>query len=210
MNALIGICAVTVVAWFAVGSIRNVGRGRALMRWMQGGLPLFGERAAVRWLGSTAVELVIREAKAPFAAVTLVLFFEARDLPWMWALGRLRGRRDTLIVRGELRDAPTIDFEALDTASWSGREAHRRIPANWLQDRAGGNDAMTVRLPDAAALSRASTLVSLAQRGTRKVFRLSVRKAAPNFQLHVALPEARKSAREFFEALEAIAQRAAG
>ena len=210
MNALIGICAVAVVAWFAVGSIRNVGRGRALMRWMQGGLPLFGERATVRWLGSTAVELVIREAKAPFAAVTLVLVFEARDLPWMWALGRLRGRRDTLIVYGELRNVPTIDFEALDTASWSGREARRRIPANWLQHRAGGHDAMTVHLADAAALSRASALVSLAQRGARNVFRLSVRKTAPNFQLHVALPDVRQSARGYFEALEAIAQGAAG
>jgi hypothetical protein len=177
---------------------------------MQGGLPLFGERATVRWLGSTAIELVIREAKAPFAAVALVLFFEARDLPWMWALGRLRGRRDTLIVRGELRDAPTIDFEALDTASWSGREARRRVPANWMQHREGGHDAMTLRLADAAALSRASTLANLAQRGTSKVFRLSVRKVAPNFQLHVALPDMRQSAREFFEALEAIAQRAAG
>ena len=210
MNALIGICAVAVVAWFALGSIRNVSRGRALMRWMQGGLPLFGERAAVRWLGSTAVELVIREAKAPFAAVTLVLFFEARDLPWMWALGRLRGRRDTLIVRGDLRDAPTIDFEALDTASWSGREACRRIPANWLQHPAGAHDAMIVRLADAAALSRASALVSMAQRGARKVFRLSVRKVAPNFQLHVALPDVGQSACEFFGALEAVAECAAG
>lgn len=210
MNAIIGIVAIAVVAWFAVGSIRNVERGRALMRWMQGGLLLVGERSTVRWLGSTAVELVIRQAKPPFAAVTLILFFEARDLPWMWAIGRLRGRRDTLIVRGELRKAPTIDFEALDSASWSGREASRRIPAQWLVHRTDGHGALTMHLTDAAALPRASALVSLAQRGTSNVFRLSVRTTAPNFQLHVGLPDRQKSAREFFECLEAIAERAAG
>ena len=76
------------------------------MRWMQGGLKLLGERTTVRWLGSTAVELGNREAKAPFEEVTVVVFLEPRDVPWMWALSRARGRRDTLIVRGQLRRPP--------------------------------------------------------------------------------------------------------
>jgi len=92
MTELIGIAAVAIVAWFAAGTIWNVRKGRTLMRWMQGGLPLLGERTTVRWLGSTAVEMVIRDGKAPFASVTLVIFLEPRDLPWMWALGRSRGR----------------------------------------------------------------------------------------------------------------------
>ena len=210
MNAVIGILAVAVVGWFAVGSIRNIGRGRALMRWMQGGLSLFGERTTVRWLGSTAVELVIREAKAPFAAVTLILFFEARDLPWMWAIGRLYGRRDTLILRGDLRDAPTINFEALDVGSWSGREASRRIPANWLVHQVGQRGALSMRFAEAATLPRASALVSLAQRGASEVFRLSVRTTAPHLQLHLGLPDRRKSAREFFQCLQLVAEGAAG
>ena len=100
MTELIAIAAVAVVAWFAAGTIWNVRTGRELMRWMQGGLPALGERTTVRWLGSTAVEMVIRDGKAPFAGVTMVIFMEARDTPWMWAIGRSRGRRDTLIIRG--------------------------------------------------------------------------------------------------------------
>ena len=95
---------------------------------MQGGLPALGERTTVRWLGSTAVEMVIRDGKAPFAGVTLVIFLEPRDLPWMWAIGRSRGRRDTLIIRGLLRRAPAVELEALDPASWSGRDALPRVP----------------------------------------------------------------------------------
>ena len=88
MTELVAVVAVAVVAWFAAGTIWNVRKGSALMRWMQGGLPALGERTTVRWLGSTAVEMVIREAKAPFSGATLVIFLEPRDLPWMWTLGR--------------------------------------------------------------------------------------------------------------------------
>ena len=64
MTELIGIAAVAVVAWFAAGTIWNVRTGRELMRWMQDGLPLLGSRTTVRWLGSTAVEMVIGDARS--------------------------------------------------------------------------------------------------------------------------------------------------
>ncbi|HUK62485.1 MAG TPA: hypothetical protein VLV15_04100, partial [Dongiaceae bacterium] len=77
-----------------------------------GGLSALGGRTTVRWLGSTAVEMVLSDAKAPFAAVTLVIFLEPRDLPW-WPISRARGRRDTLIIRGVLHQAPAVELEAL-------------------------------------------------------------------------------------------------
>jgi hypothetical protein len=128
MTELIGIVAVAVVAWFAAGTIWNVRLGREVLRWMQGGLAALGERTTVRWLGSTAVEMVIRDGKPPFTAATVVIFLEPRDLPWMWALGRSGGRRDTLIIRGVLRRTPTAELEALDPGSWSGRDARPRVP----------------------------------------------------------------------------------
>jgi hypothetical protein len=125
MTELIGIAAVAIVAWFAGGTILNVRKGRETMRWMQGGgsdagLRVIGDRTTVRWLGSTAVELVIDQGKAQFSRAAVVIFLEPRDLPW-WPLSRLRGRRDTLIVRGVLRKTPSLELEALDPRSWSGR-----------------------------------------------------------------------------------------
>ncbi len=174
MTELIAIAAVAVVAWFAAGTIWNVRTGRALMRWMQGGLPLLGERTTVRWLGSTAVEMVIRDGKAPFAGVTLVIFLEPRDMPWMWALGRRRGRRDTLIIRGVLRRAPAVEFEALDPASWSGRDALPRVPPEWLVRRAAAPRRRRRPLCGAPRRStRADALLALAQRAGLAVRRLS-------------------------------------
>jgi len=201
MTELVGVAAVAVVAWFAAGTIWNVHTGRALMRWMQGGLPALGSRTSVRWLGSTAVEMVLGDAKPPFAAVTLVIFLEPRDLPW-WPISRARGRRDTLIIRGVLRRAPALELEALDPASWSGRDALPRVPREWLA-REG---KIAAHYESSPALERADALLALAARAGMQVARLSVRRAAPHFQLHILLPDCARPAREFFEAVHGLSE----
>jgi len=205
MTELVGLIAITVVAWFAAGTIWNVRLGREVLRWMQGGLPVLGERTTVRWLGSTAVEMVIRDGKPPFAAATVVIFLEPRDLPWMWALGRGGGRRDTLIVRGMLSRIPTFEIEALDPESWSGRDARPRVPSEW-PERKTEPSGVVVHHADAKALARGDMMLELAQRKGLAIRRLSVRRAEPNLQIHLPLPDRRRPAREFFEAVHALAE----
>jgi len=201
--------AILVVGWFAAGTAWNVRKGSALMRWMQGGLPVLGERTTVRWLGSTAVEMVIQKARPPFEQVALVIFLEPRDVPWMWAVSRGRGRRDTLILRGRLRRPPRADAEALDPESWSGRDALRGVASPEWSVRAPispGGLSTWYRTP--ASLARADELLALAAQAGLEVRRLSVRQAEPHFQLHVAPPEAGVSASAFFEAVRALGERA--
>lgn len=208
MTEIITVVAIGVVAWFAAGTIWNVRKGRALMRWLQGGLPRLGDRTTVRWLGSTAVEMVIREARAPFAQATIVIFLEPRDTPWLWALGRSRGRRDTLIIRGHLRPAPKTDLEALAPGSWSGRDAFRALPPEWSVREPADRGALAVYYASRAALPRADAMIALANRSGLSVRRLSVRHLEPHFQLHVAPPGSRESAHDFVEAVRALAERA--
>ena len=178
------------------------------MRWMQGGLPMLGERTAVRWLGSTAVEMVIRDGNAPFTGVTVIIFLEARDTPWMWAISRSRGRRDTLIIRGKLHKAPAVEFEALDPASWSGRDALPRVPPKWLVRQPVSPGGIVIHHESAAALTQADTLMALAQQAGLAVRRLSVRRTEPNLQLHVPLPDCQQPARDFFDAVHSLADHA--
>jgi len=213
MTVLAGVIACALVGWFAAGTIYNVRRGSAVMRWMQaephGGLRLLGGRASVRWLGSTVVELTVRDAEAPFTSAAVVVFLEPRDLPW-WPLSRLRGRRDTLILRGELRRAPAIEFEALDPQSWSGRDALPRVPQQWPQRVAAVAAGLDVRPANDAALERAETMLAAAGRTGLAVRRLSVRSTAPNFQLHLGLPDDRQSAHDFFQSVRSLAEAAIG
>jgi hypothetical protein len=208
MTELVAVAAVALVAWFAAGTIWNLRKGSALMRWMQRGLPLLGERTRLRWLGSTAVEMAIPEAEAPFAAVTLLIFLEPRDLPWMWALGRSRGRRDTLMIRGVLRRVPAVEFEALDPRSWSGRDALPRVPPEWPTRQAAAAGGVVLHYAGAAALAEAEALLALAERTGLSGTRLSLRRTEPHFQLHIPLPDGRQPARDFFEAVRALAGRA--
>ena len=207
MTELIAIAAVAIVAWFAAGTIWNIRSGRELMRWMQGGLPVLGERTTVRWLGSSAVEMIIREGKAPFDTATLIIFLEPRDMPWMWALTRSRGRRDIVIIRGVLKRAPAVEFEALDPLSWSGRDALPRVPQNWTV-RQGAFGGLVVHHAGAAALTDADEMLKLAQQAGLSVKRLSARRSEPHFQVHVDIPDRQQPARAFFEAVHSLAERA--
>ena len=200
MTELVAVAAIALVAWFAAGTIWNVRRGSEAMRWLQGGLPVLGERTRVRWLGSSVVELVIDEGKAELARATVVIFLEPRDLPW-WPLSRLRGRRDTLIVRGVLRSVPPVELEAIDAASWSGKDARPRVPQEWETRKT----TLDLHGETAAALGRAETLIARATAAGLTVRRLSVRRTEPNFQLHVALPDRSVSARELFQAVRDLA-----
>ena len=208
MTALAAVAAVAVAAWFAAGTIWNVRRGSALMRWMQGGLPLLGERTSVLWRGSSVLEMAIRQAKPPFEQVTLLVVLEPRDLPW-WGLSRLLGRRDTLIIRARLRQTPKTDLEALDPGSWLSRDAARGLaPGEWSLRQPAAPGALPTWYKTPAALAMADALIEMARRSGMTVRRLSVRRTEPHLQLHLALPPAASAAGDFFQAVRALGERA--
>jgi hypothetical protein len=209
VTALLTALAILLVGWFTAGTIWNVRKGSALMRWLQQGLPAVGERTTVRWLGSTAVEMVIAAARAPFQKVTLVIFLEPRDMPWMWIFSRPGGRRDTLILRGELRGQPAIDLEVIDRGSWSGKDAsHALSTGTWSVREPSHPGALAIGYGSEASLARADALIELAGRGGLAVRRLSVRRTAPHLQLHVDAPGEGASARALFDSFHALAERA--
>ncbi len=196
------------MVWFAVGSGWNVRKGKAVMRWMQDGLPRVGERTTVRWLGTNSVEMILQKAKAPFDQATLVIFLEPRDVPWIWAITRARGRRDTLIFRAKLNRAPRDDFEALDRASWSGRDALRRVAAEeWPVRKAAGQGPLSLFAKSEGAAALGEALLELARGAGITVRRLSVRRVEPHLQLHMDLPADSVSAAEVFQTLRSAGQR---
>lgn len=209
-TSVIMLLAGILMAWFAAGSIFNIRRGKAALRWLQSGLPLIGERTTVRWFGTTGVEMTIAKAKAPFDHATLVIFMEPRDVPWVWGPSRARGRRDTLIFRGDFDRSPAVDLEALDMSSWSGREVRGRLKEERWSERepaTAGDPRLFYKFDRAAALG--DTLLSISRGAGMTVRRLSVRRGEPNLQIHVDLPSFSASGTEFFEAVRAIGEQAA-
>jgi hypothetical protein len=198
---------VFVVGWFALGSAANVKRGNRALKWLQGGLKAIGDKATVRWIGTTAVDLGLASAKSPFESASLVVFLAPRDLPWLWALSRARGRRDTLILRTRLQKPPIADFELLDRESWSGRDALRGMKGERWSVREpvepGGLSAF-YRFDE--ALGRADTFWQEARGAGATVRRLSVRRNEPHLELHVDLPAAPLDAAGFFRTVRSLGE----
>jgi hypothetical protein len=179
-----------VMLWFTWGTQRNISRGNTLLRWLQGGLPVLGRRATVKWLGSSAVELGIVEPAPPFAEASVVVVLEPRDVPWFWAWSRRRGRRDFLILRARLDQAPGLELEARDEAGWTGADRTASIDeGTWVRadwDRSG---LAVFHAPGSDPAPVLSSYDRLAE-ASGGVWRLSIGREPPHLEVHVRPPEA--------------------
>lgn len=206
-QTIIIVLAAAVMGWFAFGVIWNIRRGNAVLRWMQRGLPRLGERTTLRWLGSSAVEMGIAKARPPFRRVDLLLVMEPRDVPWFWVIAHLRGRRDVLIMRGQLTGNPRYEFDLLSPGSWSEREAAGRGNARqWEVEPLDGVNFRAPQMTRALSRQTASEALAAARQASLDVRRLSARHEPPQIELHIPLPNPKRAdAAQFFDALRALA-----
>ena len=189
VTAVVFVALVAFMLWFALGTQRNIRKGNAVLTWLQEGLPLLGKRTTVRWLGSTAVELKIADARPPFAEAEAVVALEPRDLGWLQALGRARGRRDLLIMRGRLRGAPGFEVEVGDARGWTGRDGLRRLdPSAWERAEWGLAGVEVAHTSDADPDAIHRVWDAFTEAGA-SLWRLAVRRDAPHVQVHTALPD---------------------
>jgi len=179
------VAAVIVLGWFALGTQLNIRRGNRLLHWLQTGMPLVGERTTLRWLGSSGLELKVQTAVAPLKSAEVFILLEPRDLPVLWWLFRARGRRDLLIVRGELRDAPPFELEALDTHAWSTRGLERTLRRDrWTPvDVPPDSSLVAYGRGSRARADAASHALPMATLPELSLVRLAIRHAAPNLEV---------------------------
>lgn len=206
-QALLLILVAVILGWFAAGVIWNIRRGNAVLRWMQAGLPRLGEKTTLRWLGSSAVELVLAKARPPFRRVELVLVLEPRDVPWFWFLARWQKRRDMLIVRAQLLHAPPLEYDVFAPDSWSARLLTQRTDDRpWETETWAGADFRAPAPTRSLAHPAASAALKTAQQTWPMVWRLSARRESPQLELHVPLPNPnRDNAASFFDGLKTLA-----
>lgn len=96
---------VLLVVWYVAAHIYNRRRGRRLRSWLEAGLDALGGEVEGGWIGSPAsgARINLRHTNPPFRRLEVTLLLENREIPLLWLLDYLRGRRDRAIVRGTLR-----------------------------------------------------------------------------------------------------------
>ncbi len=194
-----------VMLWFALGTQRNIRIGNDHLRWLQAALPLVGRRTTLRWLGSSAVELRIADAHDPFRDATILVVLEPRDVGLLWGWARLRGRRDMLIVRANLRRAPRTSVAVADPRAWTGRldddtAGWRRLawPPKPLEGRASG--------PAGADEQAIRTAWTDLERATGGVWRLVVQPVVPHLEVHLRPPGREAGADRVLRPLKQLAE----
>jgi hypothetical protein len=202
------VAVVVIMGWFAYGVLFNLRRGDSLLKWMQPGLAKIGARTTFRWLGTSVAELGIQQAKNPFRRLDTLLVMTPRDVIWMTALAALQGRRDTLIFRAVLSTPPFLDLELADPKSWTGRSALKQASErNWEKRDYQGLQLMAPRGYLDMAVSTLDKLGAPLETLSPRYMRLSLRRSAPNLELHLPFPSHRTTdAVDYFEALRALAK----
>ncbi len=204
---LLVIGALILVGWFAFGILFNVRRGERVLKWMQDGLTRIGPRTTFRWLGTSVAELGIAQAKRPFRRLDILLVLAPRDVFWMMILAAFQGRRDTLIFRAALSTPPYVDLELADPKAWTGREALKQVSRrNWEAQPYHGLQLMAPRGYLQLAVTTLDRLAGAMVKLSPRYVRLSLRKNAPNLEIHVPFPDPRNAnAAAYFDALCGLA-----
>ena len=194
------------MGWFALGMIYNLRRGDALLKWMQGGLPLIGQRTTFRWLGTSVAEMGIAKAKRPFQRLDILLVLKPRDVFWMTILALFQGRDDVLIFRTYLSTPPLLDLELADPKTWSGHTALKQVSERGWES--ADYHGLRLMAPKGLLNLATTTLDQLAtpmQSLSPRYIRFSLRKTAPNFEVHVPFPNLRAAdAKNYFQSLSEL------
>jgi len=130
----------------------------------------------VNWIGASAFRVDVQGALGPFKRVGMMVLLEAREVLLLWIINRLRGQRDILVIKGDLRLKPKTDLE-LTRRGWRAGRAMRALESEgWTIDSLNGMFIALKRGKDTEIASRLASALSEAV----GLVRLSTRKRSPH------------------------------
>jgi hypothetical protein len=103
------------VSGYLAGTWLNRRRSRRIGRWLQGGLEGAGRKPSWKWVKSVAsgAQLTIGEPVQPFTELEITYLLLTREIPLLWVIELMRGKRDLLRLRASLRHDPTQEIEVV-------------------------------------------------------------------------------------------------
>jgi len=178
--AVIGVCA-ALVLWYGAGHLYNRARGQRLFRWLKAGIDVLGGEREEGWIGSPAsgARVNVLHADPPFRRLEITLLLENREVPLLWLLDRLRGRKDRLIIRATLRSPRRGAVEIA---------ASRRRIGHWQDQgwtRHAGPHGLTMAAQGPGVQRQVTTLEPWLQSYGPHLHRFVWHKTDPHIQLQV-------------------------
>lgn len=171
---IIGLSALLIL-WYPFGRQMNRRRGPQALRWLREAVRAYEGKASVNWIGASAFRVDVQGALGPFKKVGMMVLLEAREMLLLWIINRLRGQRDTLVIKGDLRLKPKTDLEMTRRGWRAGRAMRALEREGWAVDSLKG---MFIALKRDREI--ASRLASVLSEGAPQLLRLSLRRKSPH------------------------------
>ena len=192
--------------WYLIGAIINRKRGMLTFSWLRSGLERWGKLSEARWIGSSGsgARLVVGQPASPFQRIEVVFLLESREILPLWIFNHLRGKRDEMIIKANLRSAPSQEFEAALNGARDFKSilaGGQKKPFELLPAPQGFEMARRGKQDD-QEIERLSGFLS---RHAGTVWRISLQRKAPHLILRANLPSLQeKPPEEFFDEVKQL------
>lgn len=195
-----------IIGAFLLGTWLNRKRGRALGAWIDEGIQRMGGQPSWRFIRSlsSGAQVTVQGAAAPYRSVEAGYYLLTREIPPLYGIELLRGKRDLFSIKAGLRNPPAAEFDVAPMGGALAKELDRNAgdqPYTWIELPAG------LGLATRAANSEqvAACMRPFAEKYGQSVQRLSVRQRQPNVILFLHLDGVEDHpVREIFDALRRV------
>lgn len=184
--------------WYFYANTANRKQGIATYRWLRQCLEIYGKVSSAEWIGASnmGARLMVEKATSPLRRVQAHYLLEPREFLPYWLASRLRGKRDRVVIQGELRIPPNGSLEI--------RRVAARHASTLPGDERIHRDFQIVHADTESTSMMASVEEYLASSGSI-VERIVIRRHAPHLELHASLkPLVRASAESYLSPLLAL------
>lgn len=179
---------ITLVVWYVAGSWMNRRRASHLLRWIREGVRVFGGEATWRGMGTSGFQVSVKGVKHPFKRIEMMVLLESREMLLLWLFNRLRGQRDLMVFKADLRTRPKAELEIAPKKGRVTRKILKAIEEEaWARGGIEDTDLMLLR-KGKEVTSLAEKLAPLLREYAPYIRRLSLRKESPHFLVNLSLP----------------------
>jgi hypothetical protein len=181
------VLAFLMILWYVIGTWYNRRQGIRALNWLREGLELLGSQLQAAWIGSAAsgARIVINKANPPFRQLETIFLLESRELPPLWLVNLLRGKRDELIIKAHLRSPRRGEIEVLPAGSRLERTLRRESQPAWQWQQ--GPHGLHIAYRGSQGKTLSAAVIPFLQNYGPSLRRFSWRRDKPHLLLHARL-----------------------
>lgn len=194
------------LTWYVVGIQVNRRRAVRLVRQVRDSIQPFGGTATIRWIGRSAFRIEAEQLTPPFVRLGISVVLEPRETFFLWAVGRLGGRRDWLVTGVTLNGRVAGSFEVYHPRRRGASQvAHDIRDKGWREEPLAGRPPLLCAGPDADGRALAREVMSAM--GGIDLWRIGLHPEAPHLTVSLPIPATEtRTPLPIFAALPQLAQ----